>query len=144
MSRFLLDTNICIYVINKKPGIVLERFRREAPGSIALSSISAAELACGVSKSGSERNKEALALFLAPLTLLPFDESVIWHYGQVRARLEKQGTPIGPMDTMIAAHALAKGLTLVTNNVREFERVPDLLLDNWVIAASAEQGHKTK
>lgn len=135
MSRYLLDTNICIYVINKKPSVVLERFRQEAPGSIALSSISAAELAYGVSKSGSDRNKEALALFLAPLTLLPFDESVIWHYGHIRTRLERQGTPIGPMDTMIAAHALSEGLTLVTNNVREFERVPDLRLENWAMAA---------
>ena len=134
MSRFMLDTNICIYVINKKPSIVLERFRQEAPGSIALSSISAAELAYGVSKSNSDRNREALALFLAPLTLLPFDDSVIWHYGLIRSRLEKQGTPIGPMDTMIAAHALSKGLTLVTNNVREFERVPDLRLENWAMA----------
>ena len=135
MSRFMLDTNICIYVINKKPSIVLERFRQEAPGSIALSSISAAELAFGVTKSGSDKNKEALALFLAPLTLLPFDESVIWHYGVIRTQLEKQGTPIGPMDTMIAAHALSKGLTLVSNNVVEFERVPDLHLENWAMAA---------
>ena len=135
MTRFMLDTNICIYVINKNPGIVLERFRREAPGSIAISSISAAELTYGASKSGSDRNKEALALFMAPLTLLPFDESVIWQYGLTRAHLEKQGTPIGPMDTMIAAHALSKGLTLVTNNVREFERVPDLRLENWATAA---------
>ncbi len=135
MSRFMLDTNICIYVINKKPSIVLERFRQEAPGSIALSSISAAELAFGVTKSGSDKNKEALALFLAPLTLLPFDESVIWHYGVIRTQLEKQGTPIGPMDTMIAAHALSKRLTLVSNNVAEFERVPDLHLENWAMAA---------
>ena len=135
MSRFMLDTNICIYVINKKPSIVLERFRQEAPGSIALSSISAAELAFGVTKSGSDKNKEALALFLAPLHILPFDESVIWHYGLIRTQLERQGTPIGPMDTMIAAHALSKGLTLVSNNVAEFERVPDLPLENWAMAA---------
>ena len=135
MSRFMLDTNICIYVINKKPSTVLERFRQEAPGNIALSSISAAELAFGVTKSGSNKNKEALSLFLAPLTLLPFDESVIWHYGAIRTQLEKQGTPIGPMDTMIAAHALSKGLTLVSNNVAEFERVPDLHLENWALAA---------
>ena len=135
MSRFMLDTNICIYVINKKPSTVLERFRQEAPGNIALSSISAAELAFGVTKSGSNKNKEALSLFLAPLTLLPFDESVIWHYGVIRTQLEKQGTPIGPMDTMIAAHALSKGLTLVSNNVAEFERVPDLHLENWALAA---------
>ncbi len=131
----MLDTNICIYVINKKPSIVLERFRQEAPGSIALSRISAAELAFGVAKSGSDKNKESLALFLAPLHILPFDESVIWHYGLIRTQLERQGTPIGPMDTMIAAHALSKGLTLVSNNVAEFERVPDLSLENWAMAA---------
>ena len=135
MSQYMLDTDICIYLINKKPDFVLQRFRQEAPGSIALSSISAAELAYGVSKSGSSRNREALALFLAPLGLLPFDESVIWHYGLIRTQLEKQGTPIGPMDTMIAAHALSKGLTLVTNNLREFERVPDLKMENWAMAA---------
>ena len=131
MSDFMLDTNICIYVINQKPPVVLQRFRQEAPGSIALSSISAAELAYGVSKSGSVRNQEALDLFLAPLDVLPFDEAAIWQYGKLRATLEKKGEPIGPLDTLIAAHALSRGLTLVTNDIREFERVEGLKLENW-------------
>lgn len=131
MSNFMLDTNICIYVINQKPAGVLQRFRQEAPGSIALSSISAAELAYGVSKSGSARNEEALDLFLAPLDVLAFDEAAIWQYGKLRATLERRGGPIGPLDTLIAAHALSRGLTLVTNNTREFERVEGLRLENW-------------
>jgi tRNA(fMet)-specific endonuclease VapC len=129
--RYLLDTNICIYVINARPALVLERFRQEPVGQIGVSSVSAAELAYGVNKGGSSRNEEALRLFLAPLTIVPFDEDVIWTYGKIRTDLEKRGMPIGAMDTMIAAHALSMNLTLVTNNVREFERVQGLRLENW-------------
>lgn len=130
--RFLLDTNICIYIINKKPPEIFERFSRHAIGSIAISSITGAELHYGVSKSGSAKNQQALAKFLAPLEVLPFDDTAMQHYGRLRAQLERKGTPIGPMDLLIAAHALSLGLTLVSNNTREFERVPDLRLENWV------------
>jgi len=130
--RYLLDTNICIYVIDSRPQQVLKRFRREPMGSIGISSVSAAELAYGVVKSGSSKNREALEMFMAPLAILPFDEAVIWHYGELRSRLEKQGEVIGPMDTMIAAHALSIRVTLVTNNTREFSRVGGLSLENWV------------
>lgn len=128
----LLDTNICIYIINQKPPAVLERFKKFSTGEIGVSSIVAAELAFGVQKTGSERNKQALNLFLAPLTIAPFDENCVWAYGTLRAQLEKLGQPIGALDTMIAAQALALDLPLVTNNQNEFSRVPGLKMENWV------------
>ena len=127
----LLDTNICIYIINERPVQVFSRFRAYQAGDIGLSSIVAAELAYGVSKSGSDRNRRALDLFLAPLVILPFDARWIWKYGQLRAVLERQGEPIGSMDLLIAAHALNEGATLVTNNLKEFSKVPGLALENW-------------
>jgi tRNA(fMet)-specific endonuclease VapC len=130
----LLDTNICIYLINAKPPAVLARFQKYRLGDIGLCSVVAAELAFGVAKSGSVRNRQALEMFLAPLTVLPFDESAIWAYGDLRADLERRGTPIGSLDTMIAAHALSQQALLVTNNTREFAKVPGLQLDNWVAA----------
>ena len=128
----LLDTNICIHVINAKPPAVLERFRQYRMGEIGLCSVVAAELAYGVAKSGSARNRQALEMFLAPLIILPFDDAAVWAYGNLRAELERKGTPIGALDTMIAAHALSQQSTLVTNNTREFARVPGLALENWV------------
>ena len=133
MISYMLDTNICIYIINVRPPSVLERFRRERLGSISISSVTAAELAFGVAKSGSARNREALEMFLAPLEVLPFDASAIWHYGDLRAALERRGEPIGALDTMIAAHAMASNTILVTNNTREFARVAGLRLENWAI-----------
>ena len=129
----LLDTNICIHVINAKPPAVLERFRQYRMGEIGLCSVVAAELAYGVAKSGSARNRQALQMFLAPLIILPFDDAAVWAYGNLRAELERKGTPIGALDTMIAAHALSQQSTLVTNNTREFARVPGLALENWVL-----------
>ena len=128
---YLLDTNICIYIINNRPEKVLQRFRKERIDNIGISSITASELTYGVIKSGSERNRLALKMFLAPLEIYPFDELVIWQYGEVRAHLEKQGKPIGALDTMIAAHALALNAILVTNNTREFNRVEGLHYENW-------------
>jgi len=127
----LLDTNICIYIINAKPPAVLARFQQYRLGEIGLSSVVAAELALGVAKSGSARNRQALEMFLAPLTLLPFDAAAVWAYGDLRADLERRGTPIGSLDTMIAAHALSQHALLVTNNTREFARVPGLRIENW-------------
>jgi tRNA(fMet)-specific endonuclease VapC len=131
----LLDTNICIYIINAKPPAVLARFQKYRLGDIGLCSVVAAELAFGVAKSGSARNREALDMFLAPLTILPFDAAAVWVYGDLCADLERRGTPIGSLDTMIAAHALSQQALLVTNNTREFAKVPGLQLDNWVAAA---------
>jgi tRNA(fMet)-specific endonuclease VapC len=127
----LLDTNICIYIINAKPADVLERFRQYRMGEVGLCSVVAAELAFGVAKSGSLRNRQALEMFLAPLTILPFDQQASWFYGDLRADLQKRGTPIGSLDTLIAAHALSQQSTLVTNNTREFALVPGLRLENW-------------
>ena len=130
----LLDTNICIHIINVRPAAVVERFRQYRMGEIGVCSVVAAELAYGVAKTGSHRNRQALELFLAPLVILPFDEAAIWVYGELRAALERKGTPSGSLDTMIAAHALSQQATLITNNTREFARVPSLQLDNWVPA----------
>ena len=131
----LLDTNICIYIINAKPPAVLERFRQYRMGDIGLCSVVAAELAFGVAKSDSARNRQALEMFLAPLIILPFDAAAVWVYGDLRADLERRGTPIGSLDTMIAAHALSQQALLITNNTREFSKVPGLQLDNWIAAA---------
>ena len=130
----LLDTNICIYIINAKPPTVLQRFRDYRMGEVGVCTVVAAELAFGVAKSGSARNRHALELFLAPLTVLPFDEAAVWAYGTLRSELERQGKQIGALDTMIAAHALSQQATLVTNNTSEFARIPGLRLDNWVDA----------
>lgn len=128
----LLDTNICIYIINARPPEVLACFHAYRLGEIGISSVVAAELAYGVAKSGSARNRSALEMFLAPLEVLPFDDRAVWAYGDLRAELERQGQPIGAMDTMIAAHARAIDAVLVTNNTREFSRVSGLRLENWV------------
>ncbi len=127
----LLDTNICIYIINQRPPGVLERFNEHPLGALGVSSITASELAYGVAKSGSERNRHSLEKFLAPLEVMAFDREAMWTYGTLRAALERKGRPIGTMDTLIAAHALALGVTLVTNDVGEFGRVPGLKVENW-------------
>ena len=127
----LLDTNICIYIINAKPPGVLAHFERYRLGDVGISSVVASELAYGVAKSRSVRNRQALEMFLAPLEVLPFDEGAVWVYGDLRAELERDGRSIGALDTMIAAHALSLDATLVTNNFREFSRVPRLNLENW-------------
>ena len=130
----MLDTNICIYIINAKPPTVLQRFRDYRMGEVGVCTVVAAELAFGVAKSGSARNRHALELFLAPLTVLPFDEAAVWAYGTLRSELERQGKQIGALDTMIGAHALSQQATLVTNNTSEFARIPGIRLDNWVDA----------
>jgi tRNA(fMet)-specific endonuclease VapC len=127
----LLDTNTCIYIINNRPPNVLERFRKYKAGEVGISSIAASELAYGVAKSGSAKNRKALDMFLAPMQILPFDSQCLWFYADLRTSLEKQGLSIGPMDTLIAAQALSIDGTLVTNNIKEFMRVPKLKLDNW-------------
>ena len=128
----MLDTNICIYAMKNKPASVLNHLRKNMNTGLCISTITLAELEHGVCKSASrERNEVALLKFLALLKVLPFDESAAVEYGRICAYLQSLGTPIGPMDTLIAAHALSKSLVLVTNNVREFERVPNLAIENW-------------
>jgi len=129
--RFLLDTNICIYVINARPAAVLARFVEHEMDGLGVSSITAAELYWGAYNSGSERNVRTMEKFLAPLEVRDFDLAAARQYGQVRTALQRKGTLIGPLDMQIAAHALAIDLTLVTNNVREFRRVPGLRVENW-------------
>lgn len=130
--KLMLDTNICIYIINQKPAHVIQRFWQYQGGDIGISVITAAELAYGIEKTGSERNRLALQKFLAPFDILPFDEKVVWEYARLRAALEVKGQTIGALDMQIAAHALVENVTLVTNNVREFSRVLHLKLENWV------------
>lgn len=128
----MLDSNICIYIINKRPPRVLERFRQYRAGELALSSIVASELAFGVEKRRSDRHVAALELFLLPFEILPFDERCVWHYARIRAGLESKGRVIGAMDTLIAAHALALDVPIATNHVKEFARVPGLKVQHWV------------
>ena len=130
--RFLLDTNICIYIINRQPEAVFRHFAGLQAGAVGISSITGGELHYGVAKSGSNRNLHALEKFLAPLDVLAFDDVAMREYGKVRTHLEKKGTPIGSLDMLIAGHALALDVVLVTNNLREFKRVPGLRLENWV------------
>ncbi len=131
--RYLLDTNICIYIAKRKPARVLSRLGRMKPGDVGMSIVTYLELVYGAWKS------LAIAANLARIEQLeilipaqPLDVDVARHYGRLRAELEATGMPIGPYDLMIAAHALSLGLTLVTNNSREFSRVRGLRIDNWV------------
>ena len=129
--RYMLDTNICIYAIKRKPPSVLAALLQHEAAGIGVSIITVCELTYGALKSGSARNQAALKQFLEPLSVADFDHAAAMSYATVRAHLEAAGTPIGPLDTQIAAHALALGVTLVSNNTREFERVPGLRLANW-------------
>jgi tRNA(fMet)-specific endonuclease VapC len=129
---YMLDTNICIYLMKKKPESVLRRFQKELNHGVCISSITLAELEFGMKHSSNPvRNEQALIRFLLPFSVLPFDAAAALEYGEIRAYLQSQGTPIGPLDMLIAGHARAEELILVTNNVREFERVPNLKIENW-------------
>ncbi|MEH2309822.1 type II toxin-antitoxin system tRNA(fMet)-specific endonuclease VapC [Nostoc sp.] len=131
--RYLLDTNICIYLIKQKPQKVLDRFQTLSISDLGISSITVAELEYGVAKSQQqEKNRIALMQFLLPLEIVEFNQSSATIYGSIRSDLESRGLIIGAMDMLIAAHALSLGVTLVTNNVREFSRIPTPLLENWV------------
>jgi tRNA(fMet)-specific endonuclease VapC len=131
--QYLLDTNICIYLIKQKPSQVLERFQTLALSDIGISSITVAELAYGVFKSQQqEKNRSALMQLLIPLEIIDFDQAAATVYGEIRSDLERRGLVIGAMDMLIASHALSLGVTLISNNVREFARVGNLSLENWV------------
>jgi len=131
--RYMLDTNICIYIIKKKPAPVVARFKKMNIADIALSSVTLSELEYGVIKSSRpEQNREALTQFLSPFEMLPYDDLAAVHYGEIRAYLEQKGKLIGAMDMLIAAHARSRNLTLVSNNAREFSRIPALKTENWV------------
>ncbi len=132
--KYMLDTNICIYAIKHKPKEVIKNILSHKADEICISSITYSELMHGVEKSQQrDKNFLALSLFLSSITILDFDSYAAEKYGAIRADLESKGTPIGPMDTLIAAHALSKDLILVTNNTREFCRVNKLQLEDWSI-----------
>jgi tRNA(fMet)-specific endonuclease VapC len=131
--KYLLDTNTCIYIINKKPPSAVNHIRSKQPDEIAISTITIAELEYGVHRSQHvDRNRIALLEFLVPFIILDFDESAAALYGSIRAFLELKGTPIGPMDLLLAALAMSQELVLVTNNEREFRRVEGLQIENWI------------
>ncbi len=133
MMKYMLDTNTCIYIIKRKPVEVIDRFRQLQISQVSISSITLSELEYGVMKSSKpEQNHLALAQFLAPMEILPYGDEAAQHYGKLRVYLEKHGTPIGSLDMLIAAHALSTDCVLITNNVKEFERVPNLRINNWV------------
>ncbi|GFK94819.1 tRNA(fMet)-specific endonuclease VapC [Fundidesulfovibrio magnetotacticus] len=129
----MLDTNICVYVLNRQPPEVRRRFAAHPFGQACISAITLAELESGVAASRyRQENTLALQALLDELVMLPFDATAARHFGDIRTELKRSGTPIGPMDMLIAAHARSLGLTLVTNNVREFARVPGLAVENWL------------
>lgn len=131
--RYLLDTNICIALIRQRSPHLLARLQTFALDDLGISTITVAELAYGAAKSQRpEQNRQALDQFLLPFALLPFDDAAAATYGTIRSHLERQGTPIGPLDTLIAAQALALEIPLVTNNTAEFARVPDLRVEDWL------------
>ena len=131
--RYMLDTNICIYVIKHKLVTVFQKLQNINPEDVCISSVTYAELVHGVEKSAAvEKNRLALSMLLANMEILDFDVDAADCYGKIRAALEKKGTPIGPLDMMIAAHAQSLGYTVVTNNMKEFSRVSALQIENWV------------
>jgi tRNA(fMet)-specific endonuclease VapC len=129
----LLDTNICVAIIRQRAPGTLARLQRQRPGSVGVSIITVAELEHGAARSlHPQRNREALEQFFLPLEIRDFDAAAALHYGDIRSRLEKNGKIIGPLDTLIAAHARSLNTTLVTNNLREFRRVPGLKIEDWL------------
>ena len=131
-AQFMLDTNICIYALNQRPVQVLQRIVDAGEGAVCISSITAAELAFGAVKSTRAGTRGNLEVFLRTLPEMPWGGDAVWQYAQARLALEQSGRRIGERDLLIAAHALAENLTLVTNNTREFERIDGLKLENWV------------
>ena len=128
----MLDTNICIYAIKHKPEKVFQKLQEVDPSDVCVSSVTYAELVHGVEKSAAvDKNRLALFMLLANIEILDFDANAAESYGKIRADLEKNGTPIGPLDMMIAGHARSLGYIVVTNNVKEFKRVRDLKIENW-------------
>ncbi|MGA2401430.1 MAG: type II toxin-antitoxin system VapC family toxin [Syntrophobacteraceae bacterium] len=129
---FMLDTNICIYIIKNHPVEVLQKLKRFSPSDLVISAITVCELEYGASKSSNpEKNRQTLIKFLAPFEICPLGEQAAAHYGDIRAHLERSGKLIGAMDLLIAAHARSLSLTIVTNNLKEFDRVPGLRIENW-------------
>ena len=130
--KYLIDTNICIYIMNKRPPAVIKKFKRFELGEIGISTITVSELQYGVSKSNHrKKNADRLEEFLAPLEMLTYDQMAARVYGDIRFQLENLGQPVGPLDLLIAAHAISRDLVLITNNEREFKRIKRLKVENW-------------
>ncbi len=130
--KYLIDTNICIYIMNKRPVAVIEKFKKFEIGEIGISTITVSELQYGAAKSTYRKENEVrLEQFLAPLEILTYDQTAARVYGDIRFQLEKRGQPIGPLDLLIAAHAVSQNLVLVTNNIKEFDRIKKLKVENW-------------
>lgn len=130
---YLLDTKICIYLIIKKYPVLIEKVLEKNTLNIALSAVTVAELEYGIAKSlYPKKNRDTLLEFLAPFEIIPFSEVDCENFGFLRAYLNKKGTPIGPYDLQIAAQCISRDLCLITNNVKEFERIPELKIENWV------------
>ena len=130
--KYLIDTNICIYIMNKRPAKVINTFKQFEPGVIAVSAITVSKLQYGIAKSKhKEKNQIRLEEFLIPFEILAYDEKAAGAYGDIRFQLEKNGQPIGPLDLLIAAQAISLKLILVTNNDKEFGRIENLEVENW-------------
>lgn len=141
---YMLDTDICVYVINESPVELKTTFNRHFQ-KLAISSITLAELMFGVEKSGNRfRNLENVLDFSRRVSVLFFDDKAAMEYGKIRVELQRAGMPIGPNDTLIAAHARSIDATLVTNNIREFNRVQGLRIENWFKKQELEQQQRSK
>jgi len=131
--KYLLDTNICIYIIKNQYTEIVHRIESVGVDNIGVSSITVAEMEFGIAKSSNPKQAESkLYEFLVPFEIYDFNASSARHYGRIRAELTKNGTPIGPMDMLIASIAMANDMTIVTNNVKEFERIGELQIENWI------------
>ena len=130
--KYLIDTNICIYIMNKRPARVIKKFKQFELGDVGISTITVSELQYRVAKSTHRKeNHQRLEQFIAPLEILAYDEMAAGAYGDIRFQLEKCGQTIGPLDLLIAAHAISQNLILVTNNDKEFKRIKSLRVENW-------------
>lgn len=131
--NYLIDTNICIYIMNKRPVSVIEKFKTMEPYEIGISSITVSELRYGVAKS-SQKNETAKRVneFLLPFEILSYDLKAASAYGDIRSQLEQTGQTIGPLDLLIGAHAISRDLIIITNNTKEFSRIEGLVVENWV------------
>jgi tRNA(fMet)-specific endonuclease VapC len=130
--KYLIDTNICIYIMNKRPVAVIKKFKQFELGEIGISTITVSELQYGIVKSKyRKKNEFRLEEFLTPLEILTYDQTAARVYGDIRFQLEKLGKPIGPLDLLIAAQAISQDLVLITNNDKEFKRIKKLKVENW-------------
>ena len=133
MRSYLLDTNTCIYFLNRSSEKIISKMKSLSPSNIKLSSITVAELFFGAEKSKAQKkNRTIVQGFIGNFELIPFDEKCCQNYAKIRATLEKSGSPIGPMDLLIASITITHNLILVTNNVAEFKRIKGLNLENWI------------